>query len=108
MTLKSQILSDTATLLSVDEFASEITIGGVTVNAVVERNDMTPELGLDAHQARVYVAISSLPIRPSYRLPVVIDGETWYVFRDKQDRDCYIEGGMWVIPVYRNERPVAF
>lgn len=108
MTLKSQILSDTASLLNVDEFATEVTIGGVTVNAVVEMNDTTPELGVDAYQARLYVAIASLPTRPSYRSPVVIDGVTWYVFRDKQDRDSYIEGGMWIIPIYRNERPGVF
>jgi hypothetical protein len=108
VSLKSQIQSDVDALLSLDEFASEITIGGVTVKAIVEQNDTTPELDADAHQARVYVAISSLPSRPTYRLPVVIDGETWSVFRDKQDRCYYLQGGMYIIPIYRNERPRVF
>jgi hypothetical protein len=108
MSFQSQRTSDIAAVLNVGEFAQTITIGGVSVAAIVQVNDLTPEFSADAFQGRVYVAVSSLSLPPVYRTPVVIDGVTWYVFKDRLDRDYYIEGDMYVISIYRGERPKVF
>ena len=108
MSLKTQIISDLGFIINSSEFADTITIDGVEVDAVVVIDDLTAEFISDAKQGRVYVPVSSLPAQPTYRSEVIIDGETWYVFRDKNDRECYVSDGLYVLSITSQERAKVF
>ena len=102
MTLKEVMTSDLSVFFNTDEFADSITIGGQTVDALVDFN--IDIFGLDAVKGEVMVPVASLSSPPSYRSAVVISGTTYYVYRDERNQVYRIEEGMYIFYIYNDER----
>jgi len=104
VTLADEILTDMPVFTNTDEFGKTITIGGETVEATVILDDPTPNLDLDSRQGQVLVAVADLSSAPTYRTVIVIAGETWLIFRDNKDQAYQVADGMYIIPIYKDER----
>ena len=105
MSFSTQLTTDLDVFLNTAEYAKSITYAGEAINAIVILDDLTPALGPDSFQGKIYVKVSDLSSVPSYQDTVVIDGETWTVFRDQDDAAYYISEGMYIINIIKAERP---
>jgi len=108
MSFASQILVDLSVFFNADEFADSVTYNGAALSAVFipdEENRM--QLKADASQAYLIVKVSDLASAPAYRDVIVINGNTWYAFRDTKDRAEIIDG-VYMIPIIRGEKPRLF
>lgn len=108
MTLKSQIASDISTFMNTDEFAESVTYNSTAIQAVAILDDFKNSESPDAFKGLLYVASSSLASVPAYRDTVVIGSSTWTVFRDVNDNAYYESAGIYIINIFRKERPGLF
>ena len=106
MTLKSTMASDISTFINTDEFGVEVTVGGQTVDAVVDFGDFNPGEGYgpDSRMAVVYVSITDLSSPPEYRTVVTIGSDTWYIYRDMDSPVFTVEEGVYVFRITTDER----
>jgi len=86
-----------------DEFTKEITYDGETVRAHVQYGGRST--GTVANTAVIEVKVANVAA-PTYRDPVIIDGVTWRVYRDRE-QEAIIQGDgyVWQVPIKRDERP---
>ena len=109
MTFSAQILTDLDVFFNADEFSDKvITYAGTSVVGHVETDDLTHELQPDSIQGRLFIKASALGSAPDYRDTVVIDGVTWKTYRDSEDNAYYESAGVYIINIYRGERPRFF
>lgn len=103
MTLAAQLLTDLDAIFNTDEFAQAVTYNGLSIDAVDSYAElMGDEGGSVKRQHVIYVKTSDVGA-PAYRDTVVISGVTWYVGPENEHED---QGGVWKLPLYRDERPV--
>lgn len=102
MSLSTDIAADLAAHhFDTDEFAQDVDYNGSTVPAVVKFMDNLDE------QTGAMVAVGQILIRvsdvasPTYRDPVIIGSDTWYV-RKINKGDAFT----WLLDIYRDERPI--
>jgi hypothetical protein len=104
MTIKEQITSDLSIFFNTDEFAEEITFGGVSVDAIVDVTDRDLTFGKDSHKVIILIPVSSLASAPSGREVVVVKGVTWTVYRDEDDNAYVEEDGVYLIKLVSERR----
>jgi hypothetical protein len=84
-------------------FAEEIVYAGETIYGHVDFGKGTDRA--NASRAVIEVAKSDVA-EPAYRDSVIIDGVTWYVYRDLRSGEGWTGDGLsWRIPIIRDERP---
>ena len=104
MTIKEQITSDLDIIFNTDEFAEEITFGGVAVDAVVDVSDRDLTFGADSRKLTILIPVGSLGSAPSGREVVVIGSTTWTVYRDEDDNAYIEEDGVYLIKLVSERR----
>lgn len=102
MTLKEAMTSDLSVFMNTDEFADTFTVGGTSVDGLIDFD--VDIYGLDGVEAEVMVPVASLSTPPAYRTAVVYGGVTYYVYRDQRNKVYRIEEGVYVFYIYRDER----
>jgi hypothetical protein len=104
MTLRDQILADLdAVVFNLGEFAETITYNGVAISAVVDRRGGPSKASAGVFFDAFIRVKKSDVAAPAYRVPVIIDGKTWFTGKPED-----AEGGeyTWRIPVVSSARPV--
>ena len=103
MTFDTQIITDLAVFFNTDEHAETVSYNGVNITAVVDHGDIMDDDSAVVHRQKILFVQATDVATPAYRDTVIIDSVTWRVGPvDKFEED----GDTWMLPLYRDERPI--
>jgi hypothetical protein len=107
MSFADQLAADRAVFLNASEFAETVTYAGVPGIVAMHQTDVQQsERPADYYGDFSFLFVSSSDVAvPSYRDTVVIGSDTWKVFSDQERYQPELSGGIWKIPLYKNEKP---